>query len=74
MIDARVLRMYNSCYGEDTLDGKLMYKAQRKYFQNENMGTISKSTMKKVDGDDDAEYSIIGKGTTEQGFLKSDIL
>ena len=38
MVDARYLRMYNSCYGEDTPNGKLMYKAQRECFEKEKNG------------------------------------
>ena len=38
MVDARYLRMYNSCYGEDSPSGKLMYRAQRECFENEKNG------------------------------------
>ena len=69
MVDARYLRMYNSCYNEDSPNGKLMHKAQREYLENENMGTmVSGSTLEKLIGDDDAEYPILGRGATAQDF------
>ena len=40
MVDAGYLRLYNSCYGGDSPNGALMYKAQRECFENENMGTL----------------------------------
>ena len=72
MVDARYLRMYNSCYGEDTPNGKLMYKAQRECFENENMGTlVSENTMDRLVQHDDAEYPIMGKGTTVNNLAEA---
>ena len=69
MVDARYLRMYNSCYGEDSPNGALMYTAQRECFENERMGTlVSENTMHKLVHDDDAEYPIMGISMTEKDF------
>ena len=69
MVDARYLGMYNSCYDEDSPNGKLMHKAQREYLENENMGTmVSGSTLEKLIGDDDTEYPIFWGGATAQVF------
>ena len=67
MVDAHYLRMYNSCYGEDSPNGKLMHKAQRECFENEKMGMlVSDNTRHKLVHHDDADYPIIGIGTNEK--------
>ena len=69
MIDARYLRMYNSCYGDSNPNGELMYKAQREYFENKNMGTlVSDTTMQTLVGEDDADYPTLGPGTSVKDF------
>ena len=72
MVDARYLRMYNSCYGDDSPNGKLMYRAQRECFENEKMGTLmNDATMKLLVCDNDVEYPILGSGTTEADWKEA---
>ena len=69
MVDARYLKLFNSHYGDPGPIGDMLCKAQKEYFEYENMKTlVSKTTMTMLSGESDAWYLVFGPNTTYNDF------
>lgn len=69
MVDVRYLKLYNANYGDDTDLGRQLCKAQEQCFLYEKEGTqISEAFKKKLVGDDDTVYPILGENTSQEDF------
>ena len=72
MIDPHYYKLYNSHYGEDNKNGRLMYKAQKRSLKTEGLGTmIMEETSNALTGSLDDTYPILGKNTTMADLVEA---